>query len=169
MRQGGSIASGAGLCAEQCIESQLWLLGPVKRQHVIGRGIYGGKVRVDFYLPGIPLIVESKWQNSKGTADEKFPFLACSILSTYPCKTIVVVGGVGARPGAVNWLRQKLSDSIHEVMSLDQFVAWIIKTKQEANRESIERNIEGAEERRKAYPAGRASQVWDAEAWRKNP
>ena len=100
------------------------------RQKQIGNGIYGRPLRVDFCVEGVPdypdgLIIESAWQDARGSIDEKFPYLVENIRSVYPCPTIIVISGGKQRSGAVTWLRSQV-DGRHllAVFSMDEFVSW---------------------------------------------
>jgi hypothetical protein len=100
----------------------------------IGTGIYQTELKVDFYIIGsdaMPsgLIIECKWQESTGSVDEKFPYLNMNIQLHYPAPTIVVIGGVGMREGASNWLKARVNDNrnLAAVFSLDRFIAWANK------------------------------------------
>ncbi|HLP88845.1 MAG TPA: PD-(D/E)XK nuclease superfamily protein [Nostocaceae cyanobacterium] len=104
------------------------------REVNIGLGIYHTELKVDFYIIGIPsfksgLIIECKWQESSGSVDEKFPYLNLNIQYNYPAPTIVILGGIGMREGAVNWLKDRVKDNpnLIAVFSLDRFIAWANK------------------------------------------
>ena len=74
------------------------------------------------------LIVESKWQDVSGTADEKFPYLVANIRHCYPLPTVVVASGNGARPGAIAWLRSRVDGTqFVAVQSIEDFVSWILR------------------------------------------
>ena len=77
----------------------------------VGRDIYGKERRVDFLIyhprrwPDC-LCIQCKWQASRGSVDEKFPFEVLSIeQNQYP--TIIVLDGGGYHEGAAQWLRGK--------------------------------------------------------------
>jgi hypothetical protein len=104
------------------------------KQVYIGTGIYQTDIYVDFYIVGLPLmasglIIECKWQESSGSVDEKFPYLNLNIQHSYPAPTIVVIGGEGMREGAIDWLKQRVTDNqnLLAVYSLDRFIAWANK------------------------------------------
>ncbi|MBW4632764.1 MAG: hypothetical protein KME30_12985 [Iphinoe sp. HA4291-MV1] len=104
------------------------------KQVYIGIGIYQTDVYVDFYVVGLPampsgLIIECKWQESGGSVDEKFPYLNLNIQRSYPAPTIVVLGGEGMREGAIDWLKERVTDNpnLLAVHSLDRFIAWANK------------------------------------------
>lgn len=69
-------------------------------------GIYNTKLRFDFYLPDLDIVIEAKFQNSPGTVDEKYPYLFENMKSINK-KVLIVYGGGKARPGAINWLKNK--------------------------------------------------------------
>lgn len=127
----GARASRNGRTAEHVIADILTRHAVAyQRQHPIGTGIYGTPIRADFYLPtliGFPdgLVIESKWQDVGGSADEKLPYLVANIIERYPCPTIVVIDGGGFRAGALAWLRTKVDGvRLYAVYSLTQFMSW---------------------------------------------
>lgn len=132
---GGSLAAGNGKGAEDIIAAMLEMIAPYERQLPIGLGIYGTTIYVDFFVPSMQIIVESKWQGSAGTVDEKLPYLAENILCMYPHKTLVVLSGSGWRPGAVAWLKQKLQPTEHEAMTTNEFMAWALKSRRDTTRQ----------------------------------
>ncbi len=72
--------------------------------------------------------MESKWQEIGGSVDEKFPYLVDNIYQLYPCPTIIVYGGKGAKRGAIDWLRRQ-ADGTHlvAVLSLEEFLTWTLR------------------------------------------
>lgn len=130
----GQQAVRSGLAAEATIYCILKERGyTVHRQVEIGDSLKGGRIRADFLVMGIPafpsgLAIESKWQEVAGTADEKLFGLAEDIDRRYPCPTIVVVGGGGARQPIVDWLRNQVNGGkLYAVFSLEEFLAWVIR------------------------------------------
>ena len=126
----GSRASTNGRAAEDVIAAILRMRGhaPIT-QHQIGMGIYGSPLRVDFFIPSPPgfprgLIIESKWQELAGTADEKLPYLIENVRHCFPCPAVIVLHGGGFRPGAERWLRAQVGGSLHAVMRLEEFLTW---------------------------------------------
>ena len=130
-RNQGAQANSTGKVAETIIEAVLIKLGyrPI-RQKPVGIGIYGTPIQADFFVeraPGFPagLIIESKWQGSSGSADEKYPYLVENIRYCYPCPVIILADGDGARPGAIRWLRDQADGQmIHAVFTLKELVTW---------------------------------------------
>lgn len=103
----------------------------VYRQHAIGLGIYGHEIKVDLFIQGIPkypkgLIIESKWQQSLGSVDEKFPFLISNIKQCYPCPAIIVHGGGKAKAGGIDYLKSEVDgDKLIGVFTLEELLIWI--------------------------------------------
>jgi len=103
---------------------------PYARQHHVGSGVFDTPIYVDFSLPSPPpfpngLIIESKWQQVAGSAEEKLCYLVENIRYCYPCTTVVVIDGDGFRPGAVRWLRSQAGHGrLFAVFSLVEFVTW---------------------------------------------
>lgn len=85
----------------------------------------------DFYVVDIPefphgLAIESKWQGSGGSADEKFPYLVENIRTQYPCPAIIIVAGGGCKPGAEAWLRRQIDKkTLYGVFNLEEFLLWM--------------------------------------------
>lgn len=96
------------------------------RQQRIGEGVYKGKMlKVDFFLPDHELIIESKWQASGGSVDEKFPYLCLNIKQFYPYPAIIVLGGGGWCAGSLEWLRDQVDDKrLLHVLSVEDFMKW---------------------------------------------
>lgn len=134
LTQGGRAGSN-GASAEDTISDILTRKGHRhERQKGIGQGIYGTMLRADFFLEqvsGYPdgLIIESKWQETMGSVDEKLPYLVENIRICYPCPAIIVVGGGGMRPLALAWLkRQADGNRLAAVFTLEEFLTWANRT-----------------------------------------
>jgi len=109
----------------------------VRAQYPLCRSIYGRQLRVDFYVPNIAaypagLVIESKWQESNGSAEEKFPYLVANIREQYPCPAIVIAAGRGARqvgkgahPGAITWLKRHIDDKLLAVLTFEELLVWL--------------------------------------------
>jgi len=103
----------------------------IQRQVNIGDGIYDTPLSADFLvldLPGVPdgLVIESKWQESQGSVDEKLPYLVTNIQTCSPYPTIVILHGGGFRPGAEAWLRDQVDGvKLLAVFRLEEFFAWM--------------------------------------------
>jgi hypothetical protein len=105
----------------------------IEKQRYIGVSIYGLPLKCDLFVSGIVrfptgLIVESKWQEKGGSVDEKFPYLVENIKRKYPCPAIVVAGGGGAKPEAIDWLRRQADGyKLFAVFSLEEILTWTIR------------------------------------------
>jgi hypothetical protein len=84
----------------------------------VGKTAYGGQTRrkvdifiIDKALFPHDLIIECKWQQVKGSTDEKYPNLVNNIKTT-GIPTIIVIGGGGYKPGALSWLKQQVDGTI---------------------------------------------------------
>lgn len=128
---GGRIANRNGRSAEDMIAD--WLLRKgvrfVRQKHV-GSTIYRTRLKTDVYIEPYQrfpagLAIESKWQDSTGSADEKFPYLVANIRAgAFPCPVVVVVAGGAARIGAFQWLRAQQDDRLIHVFTTEEFMAW---------------------------------------------
>lgn len=131
-QQQGQLANMAGKRAEATIYCMIKELGyRVERQYPICIGIHGGQMNADLYVHPTKkfpkgIIIESKWQGSSGSADEKFCFLELNIRTRYPAPTIVVLDGGGARPGMVEWFKAQVDgQKLIGVLSLMEFLLWV--------------------------------------------
>lgn len=129
----GARANRHGRTAETLIESLLYDRAPhadIMHRTVIGLTVYGRALEADLYIQGLArfpdgLVIESKWQDSSGSVDEKFPYLVANIKTCYPCPVIVMAGGGGARADAIRWLKAQI-DGVHliAVLNLEELVTW---------------------------------------------
>ncbi len=129
----GRKANRRGRIAENIIADMLKERGyTIERQKVICKSIYCQKIRTDIFISNTPdfpnnLAVESKWQGSRGSADEKYPYLVSNIKERYPCPAIVVIGGGGMRESAEQWLRNQVDgEQLLAVYSFEEFIAWLM-------------------------------------------
>lgn len=87
-------------------------------------------MRTDFYIePTVAypagLAIESKWQASTGSVDEKYPYLWLNIMERFPCPAIVVLDGGGFKSGSEQWLRGKVDGvKLLAVCRLGEFLWW---------------------------------------------
>jgi hypothetical protein len=101
--------------------------------------IYGHQGKTEFKLVSQKYgeyRIECKWQQSPGSVDEKFPYLYLNCMEKMPERNIIIiVDGQGAKPGAIQWLRQAALNKFYinhqtsetkniMVMSLSEFVKW---------------------------------------------
>lgn len=146
--QGGTQANYTGTVLEQYILSRLAERGytyvppdrftPARalgqpiytRKFHIGKSIYGTTQICDFILyhpqkwPN-NLVIESKWQQSGGSVDEKFPYLVLNINMKYETPTIILLDGSGYKKGAENWLRQQAGNgNLRHVFDMKEFATW---------------------------------------------
>lgn len=86
------------------------------KQVIVGKTVFGHKRRVDFFLVNKPifpngLITECKWQQVSGSVDEKYSHLRDNIMET-GIPTIVVAGGNGYKPEALDWLKKQVDKRV---------------------------------------------------------
>jgi len=108
----------------------LYLEQPIySRQYHLGQGLYGTNIYGDFIIyhpekhPDC-LIIETKWQQSGGSVDEKFPYLALNIQTCYPHKTILLLDGGGYKKKAEEWIRKQVGNNLTHVFNMGQFQKW---------------------------------------------
>lgn len=65
------------------------------------------------------LIIECKWQQSKGSVDEKYPFLLYNIIKT-GIPTVILLDGEGYSAAAKKWL----TDQADKEMNLSFWGLW---------------------------------------------
>ena len=83
------------------------------RQLPVGDTIYETVRKCDFFIINrekFPedLIIECKWQQSKGSVDEKYPFLLYNIIRT-GIPTVILLDGGGYKPAALQWLKEMVN------------------------------------------------------------
>ena len=98
-------------------------------QYPVAKSIYKTTLYCDFiiYHPDKHedcLIIESKWQQSSGSVDEKFPYLVINIKERYPSATIVVLDGGGYKKHADTWLRDQVDQKLIHVFNMREFQKW---------------------------------------------
>src|SRR5580704_8624310 len=95
-------------------DAERFLDRPIFTVHYpVARSIYDTQLFCDFLIfhpdkHAANLIIESKWQQSRGSVDEKFSFLVANIREKYPHATIVVLDGGGYKKKANQWLRAQI-------------------------------------------------------------
>jgi hypothetical protein len=110
----------AACCLDQPIYS---------RQFTVGDSIYNTPIKCDFILhhpikhPKC-LVIESKWQESGGSTDEKFPYIVLNIKEKIGYPTIIILDGGGYKTGAENWLRSQVEDNLLHVFNMMEFQRW---------------------------------------------
>lgn len=101
------------------------------RQIPATKGIYGYTIRHDFMLYHPEkwphnLIIECKWQQRRGSVDEKYPYNVLNIQQKYPCPSIILLDGAGFRSGAGAWLRAQVDGiKLLHVFSMMEFQIWV--------------------------------------------
>jgi hypothetical protein len=125
-------ANQAGRYAEDVVAAALHEAGcAFERQLVIGRTIYGTDYRADFVVRNLfeypqGLVLESKWQSTGGSVDEKFPYLLENIRHACPFPAMVIVHGQGCRAGALEWLRARCCrEHLVAVFTLEELMIWL--------------------------------------------
>lgn len=103
------------------------------RRFHVGKSIYDTAQYCDFILyhpdkwPN-NLIIESKWQQTGGSVDEKFPYLVLNIQLRYPSPTILLLDGGGYKSGAEKWVRSQAGHgNLLQVFNMQQFQTWVNK------------------------------------------
>ena len=116
-----------------------------KRQQRVGYSVYDSPahpwvLHADFIVTNLSafpsgLAIESKWQDSPGSVDEKFLYLTHNIKTRYTVPAIVVVFGGACRPGAFAWLKSQCDgDQLIAVFKLEEFISWAMRSeKRELN------------------------------------
>lgn len=139
MVQGGATANHNGDILEHQIEALLqkkgYRVGDLNgigyaRQYRKFTNIYGAPWRLDFFVIHSEkwpdgLAIESKWQSSGGSADEKL-FFAVRSLEALPCPGVLIIGSDGARDCAVNWCKSAAlaNPRLTVLHGLDNVLKW---------------------------------------------
>lgn len=156
----GGLAVEAGKTLERIIEDSLsnkgftsipyreYIKKPAKYgnelllKNVPYNSIYGHNSKSEFVLKSeryaLEIRIECKWQQSKGSVDEKFPYVYLNCIEQMPEKNIfIIVDGGGAKAGAIEWLRKACETNKYiqqdksnkvQLMSISDFVIWINQT-----------------------------------------
>jgi len=100
------------------------------RHLIICETIYGTNWNVDFIVNNpdgkiITLIIECKWQQSKGSVDEKYPYLVHNIKEKSPYPAIIIIDGNGYKAGAKKWLERQIDKKLLGVFLMGEFTRWI--------------------------------------------
>ena len=109
-----------------CLEQALFT-----KQMYLTKGIYGLMLRHDFMLfhpekwPD-KLIIECKWQQGRGSVDEKYPYNVLNVKERYVCPAIILLDGAGFKAGAGEWLRAQVDGvKLLHVFSMMEFQTWV--------------------------------------------
>lgn len=128
-REGYTFVPNTRFIASQTLQQPIYT-----RQFTIGKSIYGNPWRCDFILyhpdkhPKC-LVIESKWQQSAGSVDEKYPYLVLNIKKQSTYDTIIIIDGSGYKQSALAWLKQQVGGNLKGVFSMAEFTAWVNKRK----------------------------------------
>jgi hypothetical protein len=123
-----------------------WMADPVRfGDEVLIRGvpyqtIFGIKSRSEFVLCSkrlddmAPIRIECRWQQAKGSVDEKFPYLLLSMWNVPEPTVILLVDGGGAKKEAISWLKKAAetrwgqpvgSEKVIYVWGMSEFQSWV--------------------------------------------
>ena len=94
-------------------------------QYIIGTSIYGNPLHHDFVLPDIKIIIEVKWQQYGGSADEKYPLLVANLKQQEGYRSIIVVDGGGAKPKSIEWIINQIDEKLIGVFTISEFIKFI--------------------------------------------
>lgn len=109
---------------------------PALVQHLPYTSIYGStRSRSELGLvepSGKVTRIECKWQNVSGSVDEKFPYVLENALAVPESRILIVVGGNGFKPQAIEWLAhegpirgQMAGKTILVLRGLDALNSWV--------------------------------------------
>jgi hypothetical protein len=124
-------ANKAGRVAENILADVMRGVGlTFRRQVPMGIGIFQRPIKADFVVTNLVefpdgLAIESKWQDSPGSVDEKFPYVVETIQKCYRLPGIVIVFGGFCRLGALDYLRARCDgERLIAVYRLEEFISW---------------------------------------------
>lgn len=130
------IEAGYAFVPKERFHAATYLDQPIySRQCFVAKGVYGTDAKCDFILfhpqrhPD-SLIIESKWQQSKGSVDEKYVYTIKNIKEHYPHKTILLLDGGGYTKQTEKWIRSQVGEKLLHVFNMAEFQKW-------ANKEGI--------------------------------
>lgn len=147
MKQGGSIANETGKILEEFVNDTLLRKGYqfvtknkfdmclclrqkiYTRQKIVAQTIYNTNWKVDFIVhrpdkEPVIFIVECKWQQDRGSVDEKYPYLVHNIKEKLPYAAIILLDGGGYKPRAETWLKAQIDKKLLGVFSMGEFTKW---------------------------------------------
>lgn len=138
----GSSAARSGRAVELGICGFLHTLG-VQADHQRRTdwiGLKDNRITIDVFIhthPAYPdgLAIESRWQDTPGSVDEKLLFKAMEIERRFKCPTIFVVAGGGARIPIVDQVKLLVDQDApatqwglrYVMSSIDELFAWCMK------------------------------------------
>ncbi|MDA7572406.1 hypothetical protein N8776_01730 [bacterium] len=96
-------------------------------QFNLGKNIYNTRQIVDFIITrpdDAPLVIQAKWQQSKGSVDEKFPFLIINLKEKSQFDGLIVIDGGGYRSDAITWMKEQIDNKLLGVFSYSEFMIW---------------------------------------------
>jgi site-specific DNA-adenine methylase len=99
------------------------------RQCFVGKSLYGTDAHCDFVIfhpekHAQTLIIESKWQQSKGSVDEKYVYTITNIKTRYPYNTILLLDGGGYTKQTEQWIRSQVNEKLLHVFNMAEFQKW---------------------------------------------
>lgn len=122
----GGKANKTGKIAETLIACMLKENGIDFRYHSsIGTSIYGNPLTHDFVLPDAKIIIEIKWQQVGGSADEKYPLLVANLKQQEGYRSIIVADGGGAKPNSILWMIKQIDEKLIGVFTISEFVRFV--------------------------------------------
>jgi hypothetical protein len=98
---------------------------PFKRQYVLGTSIYGDPLKHDFVLTVDKIILEIKWQQVGGSADEKYPLLVANLKQQVGYRSIIIADGGGAKPNSIRWMSEQTDDQLIGVFTISEFIKFV--------------------------------------------
>lgn len=135
-----------GRSFEKNIEAQLINLGYIKvkasefldysnhsdgkyfsSQFNLGKNIYNTNQIVDFIISRKnekPLVIQAKWQQAKGSVDEKFPYLIINLKEKSQFDSLIVIDGGGYRKDAIAWMKEQIDEKLIGILSYSEFMVW---------------------------------------------
>ncbi|WP_250311938.1 PD-(D/E)XK nuclease superfamily protein [Rickettsia endosymbiont of Oedothorax gibbosus] len=114
------------------LNNSLYYTSIYTRQFNLGKIIYNTVWQCDFILYHPTkhfncLFTESKWQQSSGSADEKYPYIILNIKKQSVYNTIIIIDGDGYKKGALQWLKNQVYGNLKGVFSMSEFTTWTNK------------------------------------------
>lgn len=113
------------------IVASKYLEQPIYAKHfLIGKSDYEKDLHCDFIIyhpekyPDF-LLIDSKWQEKKGTTEQKFHFWIFHIKQYFPYTTVILLDGGGYYEGAEKWVRKQVDEKLIKVFNKIEFEKWI--------------------------------------------
>lgn len=89
-------------------------------------GLFGQQIRCDFRCDD-RLIYEVKFQDVRGSVEQKIVHSIEQIKTCYHLPTILVMGGMGYSDGCIQWALQQTGGALIRVETVEKFISKLVR------------------------------------------